>query len=213
MSEDPRGRSEPGFGEGPPRVWRALKLHFPGRAARHAPPRLRELAARGPGAGRYVGARRPGAARVPPAVSRTPARLLGPQDGAGPLAALLLTGKSLSELCRRPRAPACRGVAAGPSSRWPRSFNRSSGTWGRPGQGLQAAGPLGAGAGDFPSEVTFPASFYAVHSTIFPLCDLQCSLYFQSPSFCLPFPPFLCETTFSPLKCKSTGLLLFKKQI
>ena len=76
-----------------------------------------------------------------------------------PLAARFLTGKSLSELWRRPRAPACCGVAAGSSSHWPRSSYRSSETWGHPGQGLQAAGPLGAGLVTFPLRSLFLPHF------------------------------------------------------
>lgn len=58
MSEDPRGRPELEIGEGPPRAGRALKLHFPGRAARHAPPRLGDLAARGAGRRQVCGCSR-----------------------------------------------------------------------------------------------------------------------------------------------------------
>ena len=67
-----------------------------------------------------------------------------------------------------PGAHLLQGAFAGPSTRWPGSFYRSSGTWGRPGQGPQAGGPLDAGAGDFSFEVAFPASVYPIGARHYP---------------------------------------------
>lgn len=196
---------------------------LPRTRSEHAPPCLRELAARAPGAGRYVGARGPAPRRCPQPFLLRPCPPLGLSGlSFGPLAARFLTGKSRFGLPAPPERLLAVGCLQAPIL-LAQVFLQSSGDLGTPGTGPPVL-LLGAGLVTFPLRSLSlphftPSGLVIIRSSQLCFLCVICSVGFYSNH--LPSPSFspesksvsLRETSFSPLKCKITALLLFRKQV